>query len=152
MREVSMRSLAMIIVIFMTACGGEPDIDPRLQQYLDLYLDNAPNNGHLDRLVSFKIDPFMNHHVGYCDKDATKVGGKRISSEYKITIRPMISIQQERVTAIHELAHCLHDIEHSNGKGYDIMDKGFAGEDAYWAEHFDEKFAELMAQIAQTRG
>lgn len=132
-----MRSLLLTILLLLTACGSNdvidsfsPEvvndrtiakhfIDPDLQPYIDDYMRFARDNGLGDgriaemRRVEF-VDSFEDTKVGVCERYSYE--GPRSERWWIIKIlRRPYGEYEFRSLMMHELAHCVHDSNHTDG-------------------------------------
>ena len=140
-----MKRAIFILALLVTGCGveeSEPkEFDPELASLVHYYLAFAPDKGELDKLAVMKF--------GDVDKDGKQAWCQveNIGSPFErreITVEP----REDRgylfkTTVMHELGHCLHDLEHSD-EPYAIMNPQREGDEAYWQENFDAKLAEMF--------
>lgn len=135
----------MIIAVLATGCGIEEDepkvFDPALAPIVYEYIAYTPDKGHLDKLVSLKFGAVgSDSRHGLCEKDNI---GSPFEKRY-ITIAPT----NERgwvlkAIVMHELAHCLHDKEHTDDPD-SLMNPNHHGGEDYWRENLEAKVRELF--------
>lgn len=138
-----MKHFIYIIALLATGCGAEKDepksFDPVLAPIVYEYLAYAPNKGHLDKLVKMEFGD-LGGRAGHCHRYDK---GSPFETR-TITIAP----REEhgwifKSIVMHELAHCLHDIEHSDDQE-SLMYHEVWGDEDYWRENLEAKVRELF--------
>ena len=138
-------TLITVFLLFSCACGSEErEFDPELTKILRQYLRIAPTNGALKELVELKFgstgDPKLQ---GVCEQSYVGLG-KDYFNERRVTIEPSDNMGPQRVALVmHELAHCLHDKEHTDDP-WSLMHPDRYGDDEYWQENLDERVREMF--------
>lgn len=112
-------------------------IDPELAPILAMYRAAAPNSGHYDNFTEFQFGELPANTLGHCY--ITRYGW---STERRVIMR-RIAGEALTVVALHELAHCLHDVPHSNDP-QSIMAAQLYVNEAYWAEYLPKRLQELF--------
>lgn len=135
-----MKHITALFLLACIGCGSEPDIAPSLKSILDLYLQNAPTNGHFEELTKVKFgNPGTSAEgvslVGACEVSGSKkIGGKSYFQKREIIVRDLPITPSFEAAVLHELAHCLHDLEHVEDPKA-LMAKKHFDNDEYWSEN-----------------
>lgn len=140
---------ALLLAALFTSCGREDDhetkIDPELQPHVDLYLSYAPDNGHLDELLSVKFVPawLLQGSLGRCEKENETVLGKK-STTRTVLIADTTNACLYGVVVAHELAHCLHDREHIGESPRELMGSTTFLNCEFWSENLNAQLEALF--------
>lgn len=129
-----MKLLPLILfVIGCNACGSDGvDIDAELKPWVDLYFSYAPDRGRYDEITSIKFGDPGDGSDGSHDWSTRHVGGYELWTDRTITIRKDVPFNcYMQAVLMHELAHAVHDIDHSGDKR-SLMHSRFVEDDAYW--------------------
>ena len=137
----------LFLVFLLTACGSEdgPKVNPALQAGLDIYLSVAPAvDGDRLKSLTLQFCDTPTGRQGRCNWDDKDALGFTLATKNDICIRdtqpdsPVL-----RALVAHELAHCLHRINHSNDPK-SLMFPDIPDDNAFWSEHLNESIAKIF--------
>jgi hypothetical protein len=128
---------AIILSLIAVGCREETRVDPDLRPMLDLYLAHAPSDGKLEHLKEM-IHGDTGESFGMCWKRSRP-------QERRIHIKPGLDEMAQNLTALHELGHCLHDLDHTD----DPKSIMYAGgepipDDGWWREHMIDQLKAMF--------
>ncbi len=143
--------LAFVLASFLVGCNGcgrkgeeELEIDPELRPMLELYLKNAPNEGRLAKLRSFKFGTPHGDDLGNCEWNRDNFLGRNQVELRIVILRSTNEFEYAwKKTALHELGHCLHELPHSDDPE-SLMYPGNEHEAEYWENKLPEAVRELF--------
>ncbi len=152
-----MKTLVLLLALVgCNGCGAEEivlDVDAELAPYLQIYLSLAPDQGHLDRLAELKFGTPPPGRGGKCFTDSLVIPEVKgawaetaISDTRTIVIkRPKKYNARFAALVIHELGHCLHDLEHVDDP-YAVMAFDRKGKNEYWEDNLALKVKQMFNQ------
>lgn len=139
--------LGLFFSIVALGCGTEPaSIDRDLRPILDLYLLRAPSEGLLHLLRSMQFGELDEGFRGGCFYGGNKIAGVKVGETRRIVVnrKDVFSAKWKRVV-LHELGHCIHDLEHSDNPEDIMYGEGVNERDEqWWKDHLLEKLDEMF--------
>lgn len=156
---LSIACLSMLST-YLVGCGSSGlKIDREFRPLLDLYLSHAPNHGMIMELESMTWGDPGAANEGICLRYKNGINGTSINFERarKIIISPIFDGPCGlRKTVLHELGHCLHDLDHSSDP-HDIMfgdsevlsEEEIEEREQFWCENTETKLIEMFEKMGK---